>query len=189
MGLTPGAGGLTFDQMKTAELDVLLVIGEELGATSPAKFKVVTSMFLTETAKTADVVFPAASPYEKKGTVTNVTGEVQKLTSAVRTMGTKTDLEICGLLAKEMGLNLGIWTPGAMTEEIRQNVRGYNVAMPIVNAGGAVPTSPVNGRIDVPAWAGQVKSAGDTLFTTGAWTPYSKTLNTVEERGRKLYQA
>jgi NADH-quinone oxidoreductase subunit G len=113
---------------------------------------------------------------------------VQRLTAAVRTMGAKTDLEILGLLSKEMGLRLGIWTPDAVNEEIRQNVRGYNVAMPIVSAGGAVSTTPVNGRIDVPWWAGDVRSAGDTLFTTGAWTPYSKTLNTVEERGRKLYQ-
>jgi NADH-quinone oxidoreductase subunit G len=187
MGLTPGAGGLTLGQMATADLDALYIAGEEV-PNAKAKFKVVTSMFLTPTAKSADVVFPAASPYEKKGTVTNVTGEVQKLTAAVRTMGTKTDLDITGLLAKEMGLKLGIWTPDAVNEEIRKTIRGYNVSMPIVSAGGAVPTTPVNGRIEVPAWAGDVQSAGDTLFTTGSWTPYSKTLNTVEERGRKLYQ-
>lgn len=188
MGLTPGAGGLTLDQMKTADLDVLWVTGEDVGE-ARAKFLVVSDLFLSETAKRADVVFPAASPYEKKGTVTNVTGEVQKLTAAVRTMGTKTDLEVCGLLAKEMGLKLGIWTPEAVNEEIRQKVHGYNVAMPIVSAGGAVATTPVNGRRELPAWVGEVRSAGDTLFTSGAWTRYSKTLNTLEERGRKLYQS
>jgi len=187
MGLTPGAGGLTFDQMTKGEMDALWVMGEDAGAVN-AKFLVVSDMFLTETARQADVVFPAASPYEKRGTVTNVTGEIQKVVAAVRTMGTKTDLEVAGLLAKEMGLKLGVWTPDAVNEEIRRNVRGYNVAMPIVNAGGAVASAPVNGRFDVPAWAGEVKSAGDTVFTSGAWTRYSKTLNTIEERGRKLYQ-
>lgn len=187
MGLTPGDGGLTFDQMATAGLDALWITGEDPGSVD-AQFLVVTDLFLTETAKRADVVFPAASPYETKGTVTNVTGEIQKTAAAVRTMGTKTGLEICGLLAKEMGVSLGIWTPEAVNEEIRQKVRGYNVAMPVVMAGGSVATSPVNGRFAVPDWAGQVRSAGDTLFTSGGLTPYSKTLNTVKERGRKLYQ-
>jgi NADH-quinone oxidoreductase subunit G len=187
MGFTPGDNGLTLDQMCTAGLDALWVIGEDVGPVQ-TKFLVVSDMFLTETARNADVVFPSASPYEKKGTVTNVTGEIQKLTAAVRTMGAKTDLEIGGLLAQQMGIPLGVWTPEAVNEEIRQHVRGYNIAMSAVNAGGAVPSTPVNGRIDVPAWAAEVRSAGDTVFTSGAWTRYSKTLNTIEERGRKLYQ-
>ncbi len=48
--------------------------------------------------------FPAASAYEKNGTVTNVCGEVQRLKQAINVMGTKPDLEIFGLIAKEMGL-------------------------------------------------------------------------------------
>ena len=59
-------------------------------------------VFMTETAQRADLVLPAASAYEKDGTVTNVCGQVQKLTLALKTMGTKPDLEIIGLLAKEM---------------------------------------------------------------------------------------
>ena len=38
---------------------------------------VVHDMFLTETAQRADVVLPAASTYEKDGTLTNTAGEVQ----------------------------------------------------------------------------------------------------------------
>ena len=48
----------------------------------------------------ADLVLPAASAYEKNGTVTNVCGQVQKLKQAVKVMGTKTDLEIMGSIAK-----------------------------------------------------------------------------------------
>ena len=40
-------------------------------------FLVVQDLFLTETAKLADVVLPAASLYEKSGTVTNTYGDVQ----------------------------------------------------------------------------------------------------------------
>jgi NADH dehydrogenase/NADH:ubiquinone oxidoreductase subunit G len=61
-------------------------------------------MFLTETAQRADVVLPAASAYEKNGTVTNVCGEVQRLKRAINTMGAKPDLEIMGLIAREMGV-------------------------------------------------------------------------------------
>jgi anaerobic selenocysteine-containing dehydrogenase len=64
---------------------------------------VVQDLFLTETAQVADVVLPAACAYEKNGTVTNVTGEVQRLARAVNTMGAKPDLEIMGFLAREMG--------------------------------------------------------------------------------------
>ena len=55
-------------------------------------FVVVQDLFLTETAKRADVIFPAASAYEKNGTVTNVCGDVQKLSRGPKTMGTKSDL-------------------------------------------------------------------------------------------------
>ena len=85
---------------------------------------------MTETAKRADVIFPAASAYEKDGTVTNVTGEVQQLKRASKTMGTKPDLEIFGLIAKEMGIrDFLVAKPEAVFEHIRRTVRGYNVSL------------------------------------------------------------
>ena len=92
-------------------------------ALTGAAFVVVQDMFLTETAKLADVVLPAASAYEKNGTVTNVCGEVQKLKKALNTMGTKPDLEIMGLIGREMGLAklLGPWFADQVFEEIRAN--------------------------------------------------------------------
>jgi len=100
-------------------------------------------------------------------------------------MGTKTDLEICGLIAKEMGLNLGIWLPDKVFEEIRKTVHGYNVPLPIVATGGAAQTAPLNGR--VAALPGPVSSAGDTLFTSGSMSRYSKILNAVMESPGALY--
>jgi len=45
--------------------------------------------------------------------VTNVCGEVQRLRTGLRAMGTKPDLEIIGLIAKEMGFAqvVGPWLP------------------------------------------------------------------------------
>jgi NADH-quinone oxidoreductase subunit G len=189
MGLIPRDGGMSLEAMLAArELDVLWVVGANplhRASLQSQPFVVVQDLFMTQTAMQADVVLPAASAYEKTGTVTNVCGEVQKLKHAAKVMGTKTDLEIFGLIAKEMKLNLGIWLPDKVFEEIRKNVHGYNVALPIVAAGGAAPTLPLNGR--VAALPGSIQSSGDTLFTSGSISKYSKILNSVMEGPGKLY--
>ena len=186
--------GLSMPEMLAdPQLDVLWVVGAnplvQNTLQSSQAFVVVQDLFLTKTAARADVVFPAASAYEKKGTVTNVTGEVQRLHAAVKTMGTKSDLEIFGLLGQEMGLELGIWSADIVLNEIRQNVRGYNVTMPILASGGAAATSPVNGRVNVEMRPELIRSAGDTLFTSGSMTKYSPVLNSVAERPGKLYKS
>src|SRR3954452_20182952 len=106
MGVVPGEGGMRIHEMIAADLDVLWVVGAnpyEGGESRKAGFVVVQDMFLTETAQLADVVLPAANAYEKNGTVTNGCGEVQRLKRAISMLGTKPDLEIIGLIAKEMG--------------------------------------------------------------------------------------
>ena len=86
---------------------------EQAALAAKNAFVVVQDLFLTETAQAADVVFPASSAYEKSGTVTNVCGEVQRLKKGLQYMGTKPDLEIIGLIAKEMGMApvVGPWIP------------------------------------------------------------------------------
>jgi NADH-quinone oxidoreductase subunit G len=190
MGLIPRDRGMSREQMLAAsDLDALWVVGanplKDAALASANAFVVVQDLFLTETAKRADIVLPAASAYEKNGTVTNVCGEVQKLKQALKVMGAKTDLEIFGLIAKEMGLHLGIWLPDKVFEEIRKTVHGYNVPLPVVATGGAAPTMPLNGR--VPALPGVIHSAGDTLFTSGSLSRYSKILNSVMEAPGALY--
>jgi NADH-quinone oxidoreductase subunit G len=101
------------------DLDALWVVGanplknHELAARNA--FVVVQELFLTETAQAADVVFPAASAYEKSGTVTNVCGEIQHLKPAVTKAGTKTDLDIFRLLASQMGFELEHLIPEKIT--------------------------------------------------------------------------
>jgi NADH-quinone oxidoreductase subunit G len=193
MGLIPRDGGMSREQMLAAgDLDVLWVVGAnplKSAALASNAFVVVQDLFLTETAKRADVILPAASAYEKSGTVTNVCGEVQKLKAAIKVMGAKTDLEIFGLIAKEMGSDVvkavGIWTPEKVFEEIRKTVHGYDISVPVIATGGAAPTMPLNGR--VAALPGTVISAGDTLFTSGTLSRYSKILNSVIEAPGQLY--
>jgi len=190
MGVIPRDGGLSVEQMLAApDLDVMWVVGanpfKRAELASKKAFVVVQDLFMSETARQADLVLPAASAYEKSGTVTNVCGEVQKLTAAAKVMGAKTDLEIFGLIAKEMGLNLGIWLPDKVLHEIRNTVHGYNVPLPVLATGGAAPTMPLNGR--VAALPGTIQSAGDTLFTSGSLSQYSSVLNSVMESPGKLY--
>ncbi len=176
-------------------LGMLWVIGENpLAHTKLAStnaFVVVQDMFLTETAQRADVVLPSASGYEKNGTITNTTGQVQRLKKAVEMMGTKTDLAILGLLARAMGADatskMGASNVDAVFEEIRSTIRGYNVALPVLMTGGAAQTMPVNGRVPVFVEIDSIRTTGDTLFTSGTLGRYSKTLNAVMEAPGKLY--
>ncbi len=189
-----GSPGLTLPEiLASPDLEVLWVVGANPLARGPLAseqaFVVVQDLFLTETAARADVVLPAACAYEKTGTVTNTCGEVQRLRKALETPGTKTDLEIFGLLAQQMGLDLGPWRVESVWEEIQRNVPGYNVPSAVLAAGGAAPTYPVNGRIGVNPRPELIRSAGDTLFTSGTLGRYSRILSSLPEAPGALYRS
>ncbi len=66
-------------------------------------FVVVQDMFLTETAEMADVVLPAANAYEKTGTFTNTSGDVQLVKKAGEVSCAKSDFEMIVRIADAMG--------------------------------------------------------------------------------------
>ncbi len=181
MGLLPdllpgyqpaGSPGLSLPEMLAApDLEALWVVGanplEGAALAASDAFVVVQDLFLTETGSRADVVLPAASAYEKNGTVTNVCGEIQLLKRAVQTMGVKTDLEIFRLVARAMGLDLGAPTPDAVYAAMRD---------------GMAHAADVAARPDL------IVPAGDTLFTSGTLGRYSKALASVMEAPGALYR-
>jgi NADH-quinone oxidoreductase subunit G len=186
MGLIPGVGGMRIHEMLGASLDVLWVVGAnpfKNGAQRKAGFVVVQDLFLTETAQQADVVLPAASAYEKNGTFTNTTGEVQRVKKAIETMGAKPDLEIMGFIAREMGVaaTLGPWLPDVVFEEIRKTVRGYNLPVAAIATGSAAQTAAVNGRLPLDNRPELVQSDRNGLFSSGTLGRYSKVLHSVVE--------
>jgi len=176
MGLLPSLGpgyrsvaqaGMTLEEMLACEdLGALWVVGanplKERRLAARSAFVVVQELFLTETAQAADVVLPAASAYEKTGTVTNTCGQVQPLVRALAKPGTKPDLEIFRLIALELGLDFEPTVPEAVWQGIARAVPG--------------------------PCAGTVRSAGDTLFISGTLGRYSRTLQAVAEAPGGLYR-
>lgn len=80
---------------------------------------VVQDLFLTETAKLADVVLPAASFAEVEGTFTNLAGRVQRVGKALRPPGeAKPDVQILAELAGVMGGDFGYASAPAVLTEI-----------------------------------------------------------------------
>jgi len=93
-------------------------------------------------------------------------------------------LEIMGLLAREMGVaaELGPWIPDTVFAEIRKQVPGYDVPLPVLEMGGAAQTAAVNGHLTLDGRPELIHSAHDNLFTAGTLGRYSKVLNSVVER-------
>jgi NADH-quinone oxidoreductase subunit G len=131
----PATPGKTQPELLAAagngELGALLVVGANLlskleldRAALKDTFVIVQDIFLTETAALADVVFPAASLYEKTGTVTNTYGDVQLARKAADRAGVKPDLEILVRLAGAMDVDVKSLVPfgtGSVTADLGQS--------------------------------------------------------------------
>jgi NADH-quinone oxidoreductase subunit G len=131
----PATIGLTEPQMLSAaaggSLEALLIVGANPLKNSTVNvdslkstFVVVQDLFLTETASAADVVFPAASLYEKTGTVTNTFGDLQLTRKAADKAGVKPDFEILVRLASSMDADVKKLVPfgnGGVTADLGQS--------------------------------------------------------------------
>ncbi|HEU5350212.1 MAG TPA: molybdopterin-dependent oxidoreductase [Terracidiphilus sp.] len=131
----PGEPGLRLTAMMSAiaedKLGALLVVGADpvtrqgLEPTAlHGTFTIVQDIFLTPTAAIADVVLPAASLYEKTGTVTNTFGDVQRLRKGADRPGVKSDFEILVRLAGAMGVDVKTLVPfgkNAVTADLGQS--------------------------------------------------------------------
>lgn len=131
----PQAPGKTLPQMIEAasqgELGALLIVGAnpvaKLGVEPAAlknTFVIAQEIFLTETAALADVVLPAASLYEKSGTVTNTYGDVQLVRKAADRAQVKPDFEILVRLAAGVGAEIKSLVPfgkGAVQGDLGQS--------------------------------------------------------------------
>ncbi len=200
-GVIPSAAGMTTPQMVEAaqagKLKALYVMGANplahFGALGAGRGKlellIVHEMFLTETAKQADIVFPAASAYEKDGTVTNTAGEIQMLRKGVEIMGTRSDFDLLRIVSHQIErLGLGkafhYKSPAAVFEEIRRTVPGYSVQPGALLEGAPQPTHlgfTPNGHAPYDVPVGLIRSAHDTLFTSGTLGRFCTMMESLPE--------
>jgi NADH-quinone oxidoreductase subunit G len=200
-GVIPSAAGMTAPQMveaaQSGKLKALYVMGANplahFGALGTGRGQlellIVHEMFLTETAKQADIVFPAASAYEKDGTVTNTAGEIQMLRKGVEIMGARSDFDLLRIVSHQMErLGLGkafhYKSPAAVFEEIRKTVPGYSVQPGALLEGAAEPTHlgfSQNGHAPYDVPVGLIRSAHDTLFTSGTLGRFCTMMESLPE--------
>jgi formate dehydrogenase major subunit/formate dehydrogenase alpha subunit len=89
-------------------------------------FLVVQDIFLTETARLADVVLPAASFAEKEGTFSNTERRVQRVRKAVDPPGqARPDWEIISEIASRMGYGMKYTDAEAVFKEMAQVTPSY----------------------------------------------------------------
>jgi len=82
-------------------------------------FLVVQDMFMTETAKLADVILPAASSLEKDGTFVNTERRIQRFYKALEPIGeSKPDWEIIQMVANALGANWNYKHPSEIMDEV-----------------------------------------------------------------------
>jgi len=200
----PSGKGMSVIEMiaaaQTGKLKALYVIGANPVKTfgfkngkrpSGLEFMVAHELFRTETAELADVVLPAASAYEKSGTVTNTAGEVQQLQRALDPVGARTDFDLLRILSHQLakiglGTAANVRSPEALFHEISANVAGYDIAMHTLISGGAALAAPhaaVNGAST--AVAGTIFSSEDNLFTSGTLGRYFTVIPSLKEAEAK----
>ncbi len=157
---------------------------------------IVQDMFLSETARRADIVLPALSAYEKDGTMTNTAGEIQLVRKGGDFMGPRSDFDILRIMSHQLarqgvGQPIRLRAPEAAFEEIRLHVNGYGVSWTDLLAGraeqalapGSFGASPgMAGQHAVSdAAAGTIYSNNDSLFTSGSLTNYCRMIQTLRE--------
>lgn len=129
-----GKVGLTVTEMIPAaaagKLKGLYIMGENPMLSDPdvnhveaglrnLEFLVVQDIFLTETARLADVVLPGVSFAEKSGTFTNTERRVQLVQQAIEPLGeARPDWQILIDLAERFGLRWPTRNPAAVMDEI-----------------------------------------------------------------------
>jgi formate dehydrogenase major subunit len=142
----PDKPGLTVVEMMNAILDGkikgMYVMGENPVISDPnahhveealnkLDFLVVQEIFLSETARLADIVLPAASWLEKEGTVTGTERRVQWMSKAIEPVDeARADWQIICDIASRLGYNFSYSRPDDILREINRAVPSYGGITP-----------------------------------------------------------
>ena len=119
-------------------------------AIAESKFVIVQELFLTETAKLADVVFPAQSILEREGTFTNGMRKVQRFLPVLEKFpGARADFQITADVRQRVThSNLGMGSAGQMFMVMAAHLPDYN-DLSYAKLAETVPQRPIIGRSDL----------------------------------------
>ena len=137
----PSQAGLTvvaaMDSAAKGKVKAMYIMGENPMLSEPdinhaekalkrLEFLVVQDIFLTETAKLADVVLPAVSFAEKDGTFTSTERRVQQIRKAIEPVGeSKPDWKIIAELSSHLGYRMDYSSPSEIMDEIAKLTPSY----------------------------------------------------------------
>lgn len=148
------------------------------------EFLVVQDIFMSETAKLAHVVLPAASAAEKSGTFTNLERRLQQLNRAEAQFGeSRPDWEIIQDLANRMGGAMRYNSDRDILKEIRSSVPMYKDLAP--GSCWAAEKSPLAGSTEELSLASEtvmkqeVITAERLLFSSGMSITRSHEIGTI----------
>ncbi|MEM0155303.1 MAG: formate dehydrogenase subunit alpha [Thermoplasmataceae archaeon] len=117
------------ENVDSGKIKGMYIVGEEVATTGSSvnyiremldrlEFLVVQDIFLSETAKHADVVLPAAVSLERDGTFTNTERRIQRIFKVMEPLGeSKPDFEIIQMIAREIGYDWNYKDPSEVMEE------------------------------------------------------------------------
>ncbi|MFW6182826.1 MAG: molybdopterin oxidoreductase family protein, partial [Chloroflexota bacterium] len=145
MGVRPDAGpgyqplpetgldaGAIYDGAASGDVRALYVMGVDpvgdglMRGRGELDFVVVQELFLTETARLADVVLPAQSWAERDGTFTSGERRVQRFYPAIPAVGdSRPDWQIVAQVAERLGLGKPPYAAGLIFRDIAQTVPQY----------------------------------------------------------------
>jgi predicted molibdopterin-dependent oxidoreductase YjgC len=179
--------------IKTGKLASLYIMGDDpvgsdqnlKAAFEKLEFLVVQDIFMTETAKLAHVVLPAASSAEKTGTFTNLERRLQQLNRAEEPVGeSRPDWEIIQDITKRMGGSMNYASVRDILKEIRSVVPMYSDLA--LGACWAREKSPLASSVDDLSLTSdsimkqEVITAERLLFSSGMTITRSKEIGTIQ---------
>ncbi|HUR32772.1 MAG TPA: molybdopterin oxidoreductase family protein [Vicinamibacterales bacterium] len=199
----PGAGKSAYELIDAlgSEVRGLFIMGSNLAVSAPDAMHVerrlamldtlvVCDFFLSETARFAHVVLPAAQWAEQDGTMTNLEGRVLRRRRAVTVPGeVRTDLDILTGLATALGRPRGFagMSPREVFDELREATRGGLADYSGITYDRLDETDGVFWPCPAPGHAGTMRLFGDRFATPAGRarfhaTPHSERADRRDDR-------
>ena len=165
--------------------------GSEIkNALQTVPFLVVQDVYMTETAKLADIILPTTTYTEKEGSFTNMTRHVQKVTPATSPQNqSRTDHDIFVQLAEVFGNKLKNFSVAEVQDEISKMVPIYKGTLPGTKSRQWSPEgfkhAPCFQISDAPQVTKRKKEfpfqlvSNNHMFHIGSYTQYAKALTDI----------